>query len=51
MMTMSNPPGAATAGKPLRRSRIFDYLAITGFVINMIVVVLIVGHWLMSSMS
>ena len=50
MMTANDQPGGAMAGKIFRRSRIFDYLAITGFAINMIVVALIVGHWLMSSM-
>lgn len=32
-------------GKPLRRSRIFDYLVITGFSINMIVVAVIFYYW------
>ena len=35
-------------GKPLRRSRIFHYLATVGFTINMIVVAVIVYYWVTS---
>ena len=34
--------------KPLRRSHIFNYLAITGFSINMLVVAVIVYYWFSS---
>lgn len=38
----------AAEGKPLRRSRIFDYLVLTGFSINMIVVAIIFYYWFSS---
>ncbi len=34
------------SGLSLRRFTLFDYIALIGFSINMVVVAFIVGHWL-----